>query len=42
MIYKKYTDELDSIEFMEGFFEGWPNPPDKETHRKILKNSFFL
>lgn len=24
----------------DGFFEGWPNPPDKKTHLKILKNSF--
>lgn len=27
------------MELGEGFFDGWPNPPDKETHKKILENS---
>lgn len=24
----------------DGFFEGWPNPPSKQIHRKILENSY--
>ena len=24
---------------LEGFFEGWPNPPSPETHRRILEGS---
>ncbi len=27
------------MELGDGFFEGWPHPPDKETHEKILENS---
>ncbi len=26
-------------EMLTGFFEGWPNPPDSETHLRILKGS---
>lgn len=38
--YKFYSDELKQLEIEDGFFEGWPNPPSKETHRKILEKSY--
>ncbi len=40
IVYKFYSDELKHIEIEDGFFDGWPNPPSKETHRKILGNSY--
>lgn len=27
---------------LEGFFVGWPNPPDAETHLRILENSTHI
>lgn len=41
IIYKPYTDDLEDFEIENGFFGGWSNPPSKETHRKILRNSYF-
>lgn len=41
IIYKKYNDDLKDYKIAKGFFEGWPNPPSEETHRKILKNSYL-
>lgn len=38
--YREYYPALDELELADGFFEGWPQHPDKTTHRKILKNSF--
>ncbi|MFA5522836.1 MAG: GNAT family N-acetyltransferase [Tissierellales bacterium] len=38
--YKIYSDDLRQLEIGEGFFEGWPNPPSKEMHRKILEKSY--
>ncbi|NLV86499.1 MAG: GNAT family N-acetyltransferase, partial [Clostridiales bacterium] len=38
--YQIYCQALDQLELADGFFEGWPQHPDKDTHRKILKNSF--
>lgn len=38
--YKIYSDDLKELEIEDGFFEGWPNPPDKEKHRKILEKSY--
>lgn len=38
--YSVYSDKLADIKISDGFFEGWPNPPDKKTHRKILSNSY--
>jgi len=40
----RYTDSIDGItaDILEGFFQGWPNPPSKETHLQILKNSAFV
>jgi ribosomal protein S18 acetylase RimI-like enzyme len=36
-----YTDSLDGItsEHLNGFFVGWPSPPDPETHLKLLRES---
>ena len=32
------TDKIESDQ-LEGFFVGWPNPPSRETHLRLLKNS---
>lgn len=36
-----YTNTLDGIssDMLKGFFVDWPNPPDPDTHLKMLKNS---
>lgn len=36
-----YTDNLDGIaaDKLQGFFEGWPNPPDPATHLRLLQGS---
>ena len=36
-----YVHTLDSIllEHLDGFFEGWPNPPSNEVHFRLLQNS---
>lgn len=37
-----YTDSLEGITadaLRGGFFVGWPNPPDAETHLRFLKGS---
>lgn len=38
MIYKNSVDGI-SAEMLKGFFVDWPNPPDSQTHLKLLKNS---
>ncbi|WP_433747316.1 GNAT family N-acetyltransferase [Falsibacillus pallidus] len=38
MIYKNSIDGISS-DMLNGFFDGWPNPPSPETHLKMLKNS---
>jgi ribosomal protein S18 acetylase RimI-like enzyme len=40
----RYVDSVDGItpECLEGFFEGWPDPPSPETHLKILSNSYAV
>ena len=37
-----YTDRLDTLtaDQLVGFFVGWPNPPDSETHLRLLHNSY--
>jgi ribosomal protein S18 acetylase RimI-like enzyme len=38
----RYIDKLELLDtsmFEEQFFDGWPNPPSKETHLLLLKNS---
>jgi ribosomal protein S18 acetylase RimI-like enzyme len=37
----RYTDQLEGISpaQLDGFFEGWPNPPTPETHLRILSGS---
>ncbi len=39
-----YTDYLGHItaQSLEGFFEGWPNPPDPSRHLEILKASYKI
>jgi ribosomal protein S18 acetylase RimI-like enzyme len=36
-----YSSSLDGIspDQLQGFFVGWPNPPEPETHLAILRNS---
>ncbi|WP_203247359.1 GNAT family N-acetyltransferase [Sporosarcina beigongshangi] len=38
MIYKNELDGI-SADMLKGFFVDWPNPPNPETHLKLLKNS---
>lgn len=38
MIYTNSTDEI-TADMLNGFFVGWPKPPNAETHLKLLKNS---
>ena len=41
----EYTSSLEHItqEMLgDGFFDGWPNPPSKEAHLKILKGSYCI
>ena len=39
MIY--YTESIDVIKVnhLEGFFQGWPNPPTTDTHLRLLGSS---
>lgn len=40
----KYIDNLDGINesMLQGFFVGWPNPPNCEKHYQLLKNSTYI
>lgn len=38
--YKVYSSDLRDIEIGDGFFDGWPNPPNKDKHRLILEESY--
>lgn len=38
--YKRYDEKTKEIPFAKGFFKGWPNPPSRETLRRILTNSY--
>jgi ribosomal protein S18 acetylase RimI-like enzyme len=37
----RYQTGLDGIEpeHLQGFFEGWPDPPTSETHLRVLRGS---
>ncbi|QKS73031.1 GNAT family N-acetyltransferase [Paenalkalicoccus suaedae] len=37
----RYIQSAEGItaQMLEGFFDGWPNPPSEETHIKLLTNS---
>jgi GNAT superfamily N-acetyltransferase len=39
-----YTDSLDGIEtrHLGGFFVGWPHPPSRETHLRLLRGSDYV
>jgi ribosomal protein S18 acetylase RimI-like enzyme len=39
MITYRHTLEDITLDQLEGFFEGWPNPPSKENHFNLLRNS---
>ena len=39
--YKQYSAAMESVEIADGFFDGWPNPPSKAVHRKILLGSYL-
>ena len=36
-----YTDSADGVaeDMLSGFFVGWPNPPSRKTHLKLLESS---
>ena len=38
----EYTTSLDGVqpEHLDGFFEGWPNPPSEAGHVEILRGSY--
>ena len=38
MIYKNSLDGI-SADMLKGFFVDWPNPPNPQTHLKLLKKS---
>ena len=38
--YRIYDETQEGTEISDGFFEGWPNTPDKETHRNIMRSSY--
>ncbi|MBM7620024.1 ribosomal protein S18 acetylase RimI-like enzyme [Bacillus tianshenii] len=38
MRYTNSTDEI-TADMLKGFFVGWPEPPNAETHLKLLHNS---
>jgi len=42
MIEYKYCIDDVLPKQLSGFFIDWPDPPDRETHYKILKNSSYI
>lgn len=40
--YLHFAAHLTQANIMDGFFEGWPQPPSRETHLKLLKNSDYV
>lgn len=40
ILYLIYSNDLRDIEIEEGFFNGWPNPPNKDKHRLILEKAY--
>jgi len=38
MLFKNSTEGI-TPDMLQGFFVDWPNPPNPETHLKLLKNS---
>ncbi|TFE01868.1 GNAT family N-acetyltransferase [Jeotgalibacillus sp. R-1-5s-1] len=39
MLYQTSTEGITPA-MLEGFFDGWPNPPSREKHLQILQNSY--
>jgi GNAT superfamily N-acetyltransferase len=40
----RYADSIEGVTagMLDGFFDGWPQPPSPETHLAILQNSAFV
>jgi Acetyltransferase (GNAT) family. len=38
--YVLYSRDLSNIPISDFFFDGWPNPPSNESHRRILEESY--
>lgn len=40
----EYRDSLEGVTpaMLEGFFDGWPNPPSPRTHLRILEGSRYV
>jgi len=38
--YKLYSEIGKDCEIADGFFEHWPDPPDKPVHKRIMENSY--
>lgn len=39
--YALYHDLEQDVGIADGFFDGWPNPPCKHTHRRIMSESYL-
>ncbi|MDA0366338.1 MAG: GNAT family N-acetyltransferase [Chloroflexi bacterium] len=39
MRYLESANDLRADQLRSGFFEGWPNPPDPDTHLRLLRQS---
>lgn len=37
---KLFAGNIQQMEIADGFFDGWPNPPSKEGHLRILEQSY--
>lgn len=42
IIYTDSANTLTSDSFAPGFFDGWGNPPSREKHLQILRNSYKI
>jgi ribosomal protein S18 acetylase RimI-like enzyme len=42
--YIEFRQTLDGLapDDLDGFFEGWPNPPDAATHLRILESAYAV
>jgi ribosomal protein S18 acetylase RimI-like enzyme len=38
IVYREHIETITPAQ-LEGFFEGWPNPPSPETHLRLLRES---
>ena len=42
MIQYVHSAEAVTVDQLEGFFAGWPNPPTAETHLRLLRRSHHV